>query len=211
MVKAVLFDFWGTLVNNGTYSPIRQTYRILRLRMRFGEFVERFERVLMTKPYEDQIKGFQEVCKEFNIEPKPEIIDRLVGVWNKNKLLARLYPETIEVLEKLKQKKLKLAIISNTHSFSTEPVIEKFDLAKYFDAIVLSYQHGFLKTDRELFEIALKKLRVKKADALMVGDSIQTDIQGAENAGLKAILVDRTGRREFPNSIKNLTELIEKV
>jgi putative hydrolase of the HAD superfamily len=211
MVKAVLFDFWGTLVNNGTYSPIRQTFKILRLRMQFGEYVERLERSLMTKPFKDQVEGFKAVCEEFNVEPEPEVIDRLVGVWNKNKLLASIYPETIEVLEKLKQKKLKLAIISNTHAFSIESVIEKFDLAKYFDVIVLSYEHGFLKTDKELFDIVFKKLKIKPKDAVMVGDSIQTDIKGAENAGIKPILVDRMDRREFPNKITTLSELPEMI
>lgn len=54
MVKGVFFDFWGTLVENGTYSPLKQSFSILRVRMPFGAFAEQFERVLMTKQYADQ-------------------------------------------------------------------------------------------------------------------------------------------------------------
>ncbi|MBW3004958.1 HAD family hydrolase [Candidatus Woesearchaeota archaeon] len=207
MAKAILFDFWGTLAENGTYSPLRQTYNILRVRMKFSDFVIKIEGVLMTKPHEDQTSAFTEVCQAFNIEPRPFIIDKLIGVWNKNKLLAQLYPETIAVLEELKKKKYKLAIISNSPNNSVEPVIEKFGLGKYFDAIELSWQTGNLKTDKEMFENTLKKLKVKKENALMVGDSIPTDIEGAKNAGIKAILVDRKGSREWPEKIKDLTEL----
>jgi len=207
MAKAVLFDFWGTLAENGTYSPLRQTYNILRMRMKFSEFVIKTEHVLMTKPYEDQATAFTEVCKAFNIEPRPFIIDKLIGVWNKNKLLAKLYPDTIPVLEELKKEGYKLAILSNSPNNNVEQVLEKFDLGKYFDAVILSWETGTLKTDKEMFETALKKLKVKKEDALMVGDSIPTDIEGAKNADVKAILLDRRDSREWPEKIKDLTEV----
>ena len=148
------------------------------------------------------------MCQAFNIEPKPFIIDKLIGVWNKNKLLSQLYPDTIQVLEELKKAKYKLAIVSNCPNNSVEPVIEKFGLGKYFDAVLLSWETGYLKTDKELFALAMKKLKVKKKeDVLMVGDSIPTDIEGAKNAGINAILVDRKGTREWPEKIKDLTEL----
>ncbi|MBW2985772.1 HAD family hydrolase [Candidatus Woesearchaeota archaeon] len=209
MVKAILFDFWGTLVENGTYSPLRQTYNILRVRMRFSDFVIKTEQVLMTKPYSDQTQAFTEVCKALNVEPRDFIIDKLIGVWNKNKLLANLYPETIKVLEKLKKEGYKLAIVSNCPNNSAESVIEKFDLGQYFDAIVLSWETGYLKTDKELFETALNQLKVKKEDAIMVGDSIPTDVDGAKNAGIKPILVDRRDSREYPDKISDLTGLNE--
>ena len=111
------------------------------------------------------------------------------------------------MLEDLKKKKYRLAIISNCPNNSVEPVIEKFGLGKYFDAVMLSWQTGHLKTDTELFEETLKKLKVKKENTLMVGDSIPTDIEGAKNAGINAILVDRKGKREWPEKIKDLTEV----
>ncbi len=210
MVKGVFFDFWGTLVENGTYSPLKQSYSILRVRIPFGEFAEQFERALMTKSYEDQATAFAEVCKAFNVNPIPIIIEKLIGVWNKNRLLAQIYPETIDTLKALKEKKIKIALISNAPNNNVEPVLERYGITDLFDGLFISYEQGKLKTDG-LFEAALKKLKLKKGDVIAVGDSIETDIKGAEAAGIKAYLVDRKGKREFPNKIQSLTELIKMV
>lgn len=207
MKKAVLFDFWGTLVQQGTYSPLKQTYRLMRARLRFGDFVERFERVTMTKPYDDQVAMFQAAFEALNIPAKGWLIDKLIGVWNKNKLLARPYPETMEVLQQLKQKGIKIAIVSNTPKTSVDGILEKFGMDKLFDAVCFSYEVGFLKTDPELFQAALDKLGVAKEDAVMVGDSLETDIAGAEKAGVLPVLIDRKGTRDYANKIKSLTEI----
>ena len=210
MVKGVFFDFWGTLVENGTYSPLKQSYSILRVRIPFGEFAEQFERALMTKSYEDQATAFAEVCKAFNVNPIPIVIEKLIGVWNKNRLLAQIYPETIDTLKALKEKKIKIALISNAPNNNVEPVLERYGITDLFDGLFISYEQGKLKTDG-LFEAALKKLKLKKGDVIAVGDSIETDIKGAEAAGIKAYLVDRKGKREFANKIQSLTELIKMV
>ncbi len=208
MVKGAFFDFWGTLVENGTYSPLKQSFGILRVRMPFGQFAEHFERVLMTKQYEDQAAAFVEVCKAFNVDPIPIVIEKLIGVWNKNRLLAKLYPDTIDTLKALKEKKIKIALISNAPQNSVESVLERFGMTDLFDGIFISHEQGMLKTEG-LFEAALKKLKLKKDDVISVGDSIETDIKGAEAAGIKAYLLDRKGRREFANKIQSLTELIK--
>src|SRR3989344_3533256 len=114
MTKAILFDFWGTLVENGTYSPLRQSYALLRPRMPFGEFAETFEKAFMTKKFDEQTQGFNAVCEALQIPAKPFIIDKLIGLWNKNRMLAKLYPETTKVLEELKKKGYKLCLVSNT-------------------------------------------------------------------------------------------------
>jgi len=207
MKKAVLFDFWGTLVQQGAYSPLKQTYRMMCPRMHFGEFVEQFERVAMTKPYDDQMQMFRDAFDAMGLRAQDWIIEKLVGIWNKNKLLAQPYPETIETLEMLKKKGVKIAIVSNTPKLSVDGVLEKFGFDKLFDAVCFSYDAGYLKTDPELFEIALEKLGVAKEDAVMVGDSLETDIVGAENAGVTAVLIDRKGTREYKNKIQSLVEI----
>lgn len=207
MKKAVLFDFWGTLVQQGAYSPLKQTYRLMRPLMHFGDFVEKFERVAMTKPYDDQAKMFLDAFVALDIPPKDWLIEKLIGVWNKNKLLAQPFPETMQVLEQLKKNGVKIAIVSNTPKLSVDGVLEKFGMDKLFDAVCFSYDIGALKTDPELFDAALKALGVKKSEAVMVGDSMETDIAGAEKAGVMAVLIDRKGTREYVNKIKSLTEL----
>jgi FMN phosphatase YigB (HAD superfamily) len=140
MIKGIIFDFWGTIVENGIFpSPVRQVRFILNLKIPFSEFIVKFEESFMMNEPESLTEAFTNVCKVFEIEPKKEMIENLVGMWNKNMLLAKPYPETIEILERLK-KNYKIGLISNTDKFSLEPLIKKFELEKYFDYTALSYR-----------------------------------------------------------------------
>lgn len=206
MIKAIIFDFWGTLVSNGIYSPVKQVRWILGLRMPFPEYIVRFEEAFMLKKFNTLAEAFENVCRAFEVEPTKEVIDKLIGIWNKNMLLAMPFEDSTKVLEELK-KSYKLVLVSNTNCFSIEPVMEKFDLKKYFDAVVLSYEAGVLKTNPKMFELILKKLKLKKEEAMMVGDSIASDIKGAEAAGIKAVLVDRRGSRDYKDKVSSLNEL----
>ncbi|PIN75083.1 hypothetical protein COV18_04990 [Candidatus Woesearchaeota archaeon CG10_big_fil_rev_8_21_14_0_10_37_12] len=210
MVKAVFFDFWGTLVENGTRSPMKQSWQILRTGLPFSPFVQRFEEAVMTKQFPDQAAAFTEACNEFDIAPKPFIIEKLIGVWNKNKLLAKTYDETEVTLRELKQKGLKLVLVSNTLQDNVSPVLEKFGLLELFDHVFLSDEQGVLKTTG-LFEKALKEAKLKAKDVISVGDSIETDIKGAEAAGIKSYLIDRRNTREFESKIVSLDELTDIV
>ncbi|MFC1774932.1 HAD family hydrolase [Nanoarchaeota archaeon] len=204
-IKAVFFDFWGTLFENGTYSPLRQTYKLLRVRMHFGDFVQKFEDSFMTKTFETQEDAFNEAIVDLGLRPRKFLIDKLIGLWNKNRLLAEPYEETFEVLNELK-KNHKLVLLSNTDCF-VQTVFDKCNFENYFDETALSFKTGFLKTNPRLFEVALKKIKVKAEEALMVGDSLETDIVGAKRAGLNVVLIDRRNRRDFSPKIQNLKEL----
>ncbi|MFH1315979.1 MAG: HAD family hydrolase [Candidatus Woesearchaeota archaeon] len=210
MVKLIIFDTWGTLIANGIYSPVKQVKFMLDIKDNFPEYIKRFEHVFMTKEYKSLEEGFKAVLKEFGIKQDKEIIEKLIGAWNKNTLLARPFRETIQVLEDLK-KDYKLALISNTDSFSVPQVIEKFGIEKLFDYVYLSCKEGKLKTETESFQKILKKLKVDSKDAVMIGDSIESDIKGAELAGIRAILLDRRGRRDYIEKIMDLSELREKL
>lgn len=177
--------------------------------MPYQEFVTRFEKAFMTQKYPDLYKAFESVCQEFQIQPPMFILDRLVGLWNKNDLLCKPFPETLEVLAKLKQK-YKLALVSN-NTASVENVLDKFELRNHFNLVLFSFESGLLKSDPKMFQMALKKLKVKPEEALMVGDSVDSDMKGAEAAGIKGILIDRHDRQEWPEKIHSLAEVEAKL
>lgn len=208
MVKAIMFDFWGTLVENGVFpSPVRQAKSILRIdRLPFPLFILEFEKSLMTKRFEDLYQAFDNVSKQFNLKPDQQRLDLLVGMWNKNRLLAKPFSDTIDVLEGLK-KKHKIILVANTDSISVESVIEKFGLGKYFDSVYLSCDMGLLKSNPRMFDEILKKEGLKGEEVIMVGDSIESDIIGAEKAGIKGVLLDRNNKRNHPNRILSLPEI----
>ena len=207
MVKGIVFDLWGTLVENGVFpSPVRQVQKILRIEDPFQDYIVKFEEIFMLRNFDNLAEAFKDVAKSFGVTANDYQIDSLVGLWNKNRLFAKPYPETIKTLEELKEK-YKIALLSNTDGFSVEPVLEKYDLAKFFDVISLSYKSGKLKTDPKIFEMIAKELKLKKPDLIMVGDSLESDMGGAEKAGVKGVLVDRRERREYTQKITTLSEL----
>ena len=210
MKKAVIFDFWGTIVEIGVHpSPIRQVKSILNIDIPFPSYILKFEDVFMKQPYDNLFEAFTEVCKAFYVEPKKELLEELVGLWNKNKLLAKPFPETVEVLKELKDYGYKVVLLANTDCFSIEEIMEKYDLRKYFDSIILSYNVHMLKNNPRMFQKVLEEINASKEEVVMVGDSIESDIIGAKKAGVEAILVDRTDTRDFKPKVSDLKGLKE--
>ena len=203
--KVILFDFWGTLVENGVWSPTKQVQRTLRIDLPFSEFVVRLEESMMTTSFSSLSDAFRAVCAEFGISEEGDI-DYLVGMWNKSWMLSSMYPEVKQVLESLKSK-YRLVLVSNTDNFSINRALDKFQLHSYFEKMFLSYELGTIKTDEEFMSTILEELKVLPSDCVMVGDSVQSDIEPAERAGVRAILVDRKGRRDHPSKIGSLAEL----
>lgn len=208
-MKLLIFDVWGTLVETGVKpSPSRQVRYFLRSRQDFSEFVGQFEEVFMTKEFESLKEGFEEVSDHMGLRIPDFVYDKLIGMWNKNTILSTVYEETFVALEDLK-KDYKLALVANIDKFSFEQLKQKFELDKYFDKVYLSFETGTLKNDPKTIEKILKDFKIKKADAILIGDSVESDMSAAENAGIKGLLIDRNDRREFKPKIVNLTQIRE--
>ncbi|MFA5887330.1 MAG: HAD family hydrolase [Candidatus Nanoarchaeia archaeon] len=211
MVKAIIFDFWGTLANHGVKSPLRQAQWILyQSKTDYSEFVHTFETAFMTQKFETLEDGYKAACEAFGREVDYRDMNDFIGMWNKNWMLAKLYEDTIELLEMLKEKGIKIALVSNTDCFSVDKIIDKFELKKYFDVIALSCDKGLLKSDSKMFESILEELGVSAEDALMIGDSPETDIEPARKVGIKAVLIDRMDRRPYEDKIISLKQ-VEKL
>ncbi len=207
----LFFDMWGTIIENGVFpSPVRQIKRILRLNMSFPDYITRFESVFMLNEFSDLTSAFEEVCKEFKISPPPYVIDKCVGLWNKNAILAKPFPETMETLKKLKENN-KIYLVSNTDQFSADQVIKKFELNELFNDIILSHQFKLLKTSPNFFDKACEKFGINKNDVIMIGDSMESDIKPAVDSDVRAILIDRRERRDYESKVKTLEEIEELI
>jgi len=209
MVKAIIFDFWGTLVESGVWSPTKQVRAILNLDIPFSDFVVRLEKAMMTGNFNELREAFEAVGREFKVEILPEKMEQLIGMWNKSWMLAKPYPETAAILEELKSK-YTLILVSNSDCFSVKKTLEKFAWAKYFQEIYISCDVGMIKTEKAFLQLLLEKNNLNPEDCLVVGDSIQSDILAAKQAGMHYVLVDRKNSRDFDPKISNLKEL-EKI
>lgn len=99
---------------------------------------------------------------------------------------TNLFPQAHETLTYLSAK-YKLHLISNGFQESTEMKIQNTGLVPYFHTIVISEIVGYNKPDKAIFEFALKGAGATLTESLMIGDSIEADIRGAQDFGMKAI------------------------
>jgi len=205
-MKAIIFDLQGTLIENGIFpSPVKQVRFILGIRQEFHDYVPLFETTLMTTPHTSLAEGFKSVADAFNVKITPELTERLIGMWNKNKLLSKPFQETISVLEDLKKDHM-LVLVANIDCF-TKDMITKFNLQNYFNHIYLSCDVGMLKANPEFFKNILKDLEMTPEEAVMIGDSKESDMVPSSKNGIRAILLDRMNRQDYPEKIHSLSDL----
>jgi len=99
------------------------------------------------------------------------------------------YPDAEETLLRLKDLGYRLGLICNTHwRFLPE---RRRELQPFFDAITLSYEHGYMKPHPSIFHATLMRLDVKPDKCLHVGDNPIADVWGAKKAGMKTVYIRR--------------------
>lgn len=103
-----------------------------------------------------------------------------------------LYEEVPEVLRQLHQEGYTIGLISNTQRSLAE-FERHFELDGLFAVAISSSDHGFMKPHPSIFEEGMRRVGVGPDHAAMVGDSVPHDIEGARQAGMRAILVSRSG------------------
>ncbi len=95
-----------------------------------------------------------------------------------------------DVLRELSKAGVRIGLISNSHrclaSFQSH-----FELQGLIAATVSSSEHGFMKPHPSIFSAALQLVNVAPADAVMVGDSLRHDVEGAMRAGMRGVLLHR--------------------
>jgi len=122
----------------------------------------------------------------------------------------RTYPESHGVLESVRRRGLRIAVVSNFDS-RLPPILRKLGLAPLVDTIIYSTGCGAAKPSPRIFHYTLEQLGVTPKSTLHVGDSLSADFDGAGAAGLKAVHLNRAdGIPEgvFP-VIRHLGELEE--
>ncbi|AWR97921.2 HAD-IA family hydrolase [Acidianus sulfidivorans JP7] len=120
-----------------------------------------------------------------------------------------LYKDTIDFLETFKSIGYNIILVSNA-SKGIYKLIEKFDLMKYFDGLVLSCEVKLVKPHPKIFYKAIEKS--KEYPDFHLGDIYEIDYIGARRAGIKGILIDRLNF--YPeikeNKVKELKEITRK-
>lgn len=119
-----------------------------------------------------------------------------------------IYDDVAPVLSELWKQGYVLGVISNSHR-SLEAFTQHFKLDGLIKTTISSAEHGFMKPHRSIFDAALQRAQVDAGDAVMVGDSLKADIEGARAAGLRGILLRRSGEQpaSLPDDVSVITTL----
>ena len=209
IIKAILFDVNGTLIDINTDESNEEIYRGIShiltyqgLSMHRGEVRDEYYRIM-----DIQLKSSQEKYPEFNVvELFREFLHRRFSAlesipldkvkWlpvflaeayrgiSRNRL--QLYPGVLDVLNALRHR-YKLAAISDAQSAWCLPEMRAVGIDGYFDPIIVSGDFGYRKPDSRLFTAALAALRVAPENVLFVGNDMFRDIYAAKQCGIKNV------------------------
>jgi putative hydrolase of the HAD superfamily len=102
-----------------------------------------------------------------------------------------LYEDALPALLTVRERGLKIGLLSNS-SRNLSEFVEHHGLTA--DAVLTSHAHGKTKPHESIFRAVLGLLDVTAQEALMVGDTLHEDIEGALGVGMRAVLLDRDGR-----------------
>jgi putative hydrolase of the HAD superfamily len=218
-VRAVLFDAAETLFT--TRGPVGELYA--QVARRYGSAADP---AAIQAAFERHFRGSGPVSADGQKQWWKDIVYRVfsdVGmVENFDEFFDQVYdqfrdsqgwmlfPETLNVLTRLKRLGLKLGIISNfdTRIYS---VVKSLGIDKFFDAITISSEAGYSKPHPQIFKTAVEALGLRPSSVLMVGDSLRDDIEPALQAGLRALLIDRNSRYADRSPVPRITSLDEVI
>lgn len=236
--KAILFDLDGTIITSETIaeqawqeacSPIIKNNKeidIQKLLKRINENAESF--------WNDPVKNEQGRKNIFRA--RTQIVETALssmGITDgvlaseiaaqysvvKDKL-TQFFPNTEAVLEKLKEHKVELLILTNGEAEIQRGKIRKFKLNRYFTTFLIEGEMGYGKPDSRVYQKALARIAVNASETWMVGNDLLHDLSGAKELGIFSIWCDYT-KKGLPtnsqvipdviiNDISEILTLIEK-
>ena len=224
MIKHIIFDLDDTLCD---YRKAKENARphINEVLKTFGididGFWNRFNRVepLLFRQFADRsltrdeyrIRRFADVLEGSHprfLEISSELNHIHMRETNQK---TELFYDTIPLMKVLQAKDIEAVILTNGPSDGQRAKFKTLGLSRYIQRIYISEEIGFSKPNRRAFEFVLRDLDAAAPDVLMVGDSIENDIDGAEQAGIKAVLIDRGDIHSGYTGIRivTLSEVIE--
>lgn len=147
-----------------------------------------------------------------------EVVDELCDCWLRPVFArGRCYEDSLPVLQELRAKGSRTAIVSNTPWGSPARAwrgeIERLGLDGQTDAVVFCTDCGWRKPASQIFEYTTDKLGVLPDECVFVGDEPRWDLAGPRRVGMRAVLIDREGKLQDSDekSIRCLSELWERM
>jgi putative hydrolase of the HAD superfamily len=204
--KAILFDFYGTLVDIETDERSVESWRVLSsfLRYRGGraeaeELRDAYMRVVQARldgsreahPDVDVVDVFGETIAAAGVD-RPRELAGIVAQLFRSLTVRHLsiYERGLEALRTLSAT-FKLGLVSDSQEAYILPELRAVGLEGMFATVIISSRYGYRKPDPRVFHHALTELGVSGSEAIYVGNSWDRDVVGAAAAGIPAVWLPR--------------------
>ena len=221
MIRAIIFDFGGTLAN--TKTPWDTVCNKIAERLEYEDInidpIDLEEAVKQTIEYRyeqhsngveiDSYQFFNYALGKLGHEATVDLTDEFEQyVYDEG---YTSFAENLdEILMELSEDYM-LALLSNAWLEAPRQILRDHGYGRWFKALVCSYDIGIPKPDPRIFQHTLDLLGVHADEAVMVGDSLTADIEGAVQAGLHAVLIDDGFSEWSGPKIMELSELPEVI
>lgn len=241
--KVFIFDLFDTLIDfnrsrlpefsingekhNSTFTPVFKVFEKYYQgydRDKFHDsFVASYEKFQQLKSIDNREfyngERFEILMSSLGIELNSDVgpvIDEMVKAHMKGLSTTMEFPEeNRDALDFIFDKNNRLAIISNfDYAPAAYMLLNKFDIRKYFEIVVISVEIGWRKPRPEIFLKALELLNSAPGDALYVGDNYYADVVGAKSVGMDVIWINRRDEKIYdqkyhPNhTVSKFTDII---
>jgi putative hydrolase of the HAD superfamily len=136
----------------------------------------------------------------------PSISDEKIRLATENRIIrcadavTRIPEKTQQVLKVLKAGGKKIGLISNADIMEAA-AWDKSAIAPLFDSVIFSCLAGYVKPEREIYELSLKELNVTSADAVFIGDGGSGELEGAKWIGLTTVMITGIIKEIWPERI----------
>lgn len=186
MIRAVVFDLWGTLVHGTQGDPYLALHALLDPDQR--EAFPAFKEAAMVQ-FDEGPEALFERCGSLlglREDQRREAILRFTD------LGAAAFPEAVDAVRRTREI-ARTALLSNCHGFGMDALLTDLGLSAQLGSVFLSARTGHRKPRAEAFRAVQQKLGLFPGQLAMVGDSWHDDVQGALDAGWTALWLNRSG------------------
>ncbi|MED3574240.1 HAD family hydrolase [Cytobacillus praedii] len=216
MIKAVLLDLDGTLLNRDAslkyfleaqYERLYQYLGHIPIEKYTSRFIE-----LDQRGYVGKDLVYQQLIIELNISgiSRESLHQDYINEFSN---CCVPFPNLINMLESLKDRSIRLGIITNGKGKFQMDNIKALGIENYFDTILISEREGIKKPNPEIFKRALSKLDAAAYESMYVGDHPENDVLGSINVGMLAVWKKDIywGHAEANFVINDLMDLLKMV
>ena len=221
MIKAVIFDLDNTLIDFMKMKNISCDAAITAmigagLNIDKDNAMKELFSLYDKHGFEDK-KVFQRLLKKLTGKVNYEILANGIVAYRRVRTgFLESYPNVSEVLFELKQRRIKLAIISDAPRLKAWIRLVSMKINHLFDVVITFEDTKKLKPSIEPFKFAFRKLKLRPSECLMVGDRPERDIKGAKKLGMITCFAKygnpdaKTSGADYEiNDIKELLEIVE--